>query len=113
MAKGFRGASPMGGSINMNMIKQAQKMQQDMQKLQEELESREFQASAGGGAVTAVVCRKQLKSLTISPDVIDPDDVEMLTDLVMAAVNEALTQCEETTAREMQKVTGGMQGLPF
>ncbi len=102
------------GGFNMNaLMKQAQKMQQDMQKLQEELESREFQASAGGGAVTAVVCRKQLKSLTISPDVIDPDDVEMLTDLVMAAVNEALTQCEETTAREMQKVTGGMQGLPF
>ena len=88
-------------------------MQQDMQKLQEELENREFQASAGGGAVTAVVCQKQVKSLTISPEVVDPEDVEMLTDLVMAAVNEALTQCEETTAREMQRVTGGMQGLPF
>ncbi len=102
------------GGFNMNaLMKQAQKMQQDMQKLQEELESREFQASAGGGAVTAVVCQKQLKSLTISPDVIDPDDVEMLSDLIMAAVNEAFAQCEETTAREMQKVTGGMQGLPF
>ena len=66
-----------------------------------------------GGAVTAVVCHKQVKSLTISPEVVDPDDVEMLTDLVMAAVNEALTQCEETTTREMQRLTGGMQGLPF
>ena len=104
----------MPGGFNMNaLMKQAQKMQQDMQKLQEELENREFQASAGGGAVTAVVCRKQLKSLTISPEVVDPEDIEMLSDLVMAAVNEAMSLCEETTASEMQKLTGGMPGLPF
>ena len=56
---------------------------------------------------------KQLKKLEIAPEVVDPEDVEMLSDLIMAAVNEAMTQCEETTAREMQKITGGMQGLPF
>ena len=104
----------MPGGFNMNaLMKQAQKMQQDMQKLQQELENREFQASAGGGAVTAVVSQKQLKSLSISPEVIDPDDADMLADLVMAAVNESCAQCEETTAREMQKVTGGMPGLSF
>ena len=102
----------MPGGFNMNaMMKQAQKLQADMAKLQAELEAREFQASAGGGAVTAVVSGKQLKSLTISPDAVDPDDVEMLCDLVLAAVNDALNQCEETTAREMQKITGGMPGL--
>jgi len=102
----------MPGGFNMNaMMKQAQKLQADMAKLQAELEAREFQASAGGGAVTAVVSGKQLKSLTIAPDAVDPDDVEMLCDLVLAAVNDALNQCEETTAREMQKLTGGMPGL--
>ena len=110
MAKG-RGVP---GGFNMNaLMKQAQKMQQDMQKMQEELESREFEASAGGGAVKAVVAHKQIKSLTIAPDVVDPDDIEMLTDLVMAAVNEALSTSEETMAREMQKLTGGMPGMPF
>ena len=102
------------GGFNMNaLMKQAQKMQQDMHKLQEELENREFEASAGGGAVKAVVSHKQVKSLTIAPEAVDPDDAEMLADLVMAAVNEALAQCEETTTREMQRLTGGMQGLPF
>ena len=102
----------MPGGFNINaMMKQAQKLQADMAKLQAELEAREFQASAGGGAVTAVVSGKQLKSLTIAPDAVDPDDVEMLCDLVLAAVNDALNQCEETTAREMQKLTGGMPGL--
>lgn len=104
----------MPGGFNMNaLMKQAQKMQDDMAKLQAELESREFTASAGGGAVKATVCGKLLKNLEISAEVIDPEDSEMLCDLVMAAVNEAMTQCEETTAKEMQKITGGMQGLPF
>ena len=81
------------GGFNMNaLMKQAQKMQQDMQKLQEELENREFEASAGGGAVKAVVSHKQVKSLTIAPEAVDPDDAEMLADLVMAAVNEALDE---------------------
>ena len=111
MAKGYgsRGMGGMGGGINMNMIKQAQKMQQDMQKMQAELEEKEYTASAGGGVVTAVVTGKHvLKNLTIDPEAVDPDDVEMLTDLVMTAVNDALRQCEETTSREMQKLTGGM-----
>ena len=94
----------MPGGFNMNaLMKQAQKMQQDMQKLQEELENREFEASAGGGAVTAVVCHKQVKSLTISPEVVDPDDVEMLTDLVMAAVNEALRTAAETVEPSVKR----------
>ncbi|MEA4919992.1 MAG: YbaB/EbfC family nucleoid-associated protein [Clostridiaceae bacterium] len=104
----------MPGGFNMNaLMKQAQKMQEDMAKLQAELETREFTASAGGGAVKAVVCGKLLKSLEISPEVIDPEDSDMLCDLIMAAVNEAMSQCEEITAGEMQKITGGAQGLPF
>lgn len=100
------------GGMNMNaMMKQAQKLQQDMARLQEELEAREFTASSGGGVVTAVVCGKKLQSLEISPDAVDPEDVEMLSDLVMAAVNEALFQSEETMATEMGKLTGGMPGL--
>ena len=104
----------MSGGFNMNaLMKQAQKMQEDMKKLQDELAVREFTASAGGGAVKATVCSKQLKKLEISPEVIDPEDSEMLCDLVMAAVNEAMNQCEEVTAKEMEKITGGVQGLPF
>ena len=104
----------MPGGFNMNaLMKQAQKMQEDMKKLQDELAVMEFTASAGGGAVKATVCSKQLKKLEISPEVIDPDDSEMLCDLVMAAVNEAMNQCEEVTAKEMEKITGGVQGLPF
>ena len=103
----------MPGGFNMNaMMKQAQKLQNDMAKLQAELEAREFVASAGGGAVKATVCGKVIKNLEIKPEVVDPDDIEMLSDLIMAAVNEAMTQCEDTTNREMQKLTGGMN-LPF
>ena len=79
----------MPGGFNMNaLMKQAQKMQADMEKMQAELETREFTASSGGGAVTAVVSGKLLKSIKINPEVVDADDVEMLEDLVMAAVNE-------------------------
>lgn len=104
----------MPGGFNMNaMMKQAQKLQNDMAKLQGELELREYTATAGGGVVSATVCNKQIKALTISPDAVDPEDVEMLCDLVTAAVNDALNQAEETTAQEMQKLTGGagMGGL--
>ena len=89
MAKGgFRG--PMGGGMNMNMIKQAQKMQQDMLKMQEELEVKQYEAAAGGGVVKAVVNGKhEVVSLTIDPEAVDPEDVEMLQDMVVAAVNEA------------------------
>ena len=109
MAKGnFRGG-PMGGGMNMNMLKQAQKMQQDMMKMQEELENAEYTATAGGGVVTAVVSgKRELTSLTISPEAVDPDDVEMLQDLVIAAVNEGMTKVQDAMKEELSKVTGGM-----
>ena len=99
-----------GGPGNMqSMIKQAQKMQEDMARVQAELDAREYTATAGGGAVTAVVDGKHmLKSLQIKPEVVDPEDVEMLADLVTAAVNEAVRQAADTAEAEMGKVTGGM-----
>ena len=114
MAKGFgsRGMG-MGGGMNMNMIKQAQKMQQDMMRMQQELEEKTYEASAGGGVVTAVVTgKRELKSLDIDPDAVDPEDVEMLQDLIVAAVNEAMRAAESDAANTMQKLTGGL-GLPF
>ena len=108
MAKGgFRG--PMGGGMNMNMIKQAQKMQQDMLKMQEELDAKTYSASAGGGVVTAEVNGKRaLITLTIDPEAVDPDDVEMLQDMVIAAVNSALKAAETSREESMAKVTGGL-----
>lgn len=102
-----------GGMGNMNnMIKQAQKMQKDMMKMQEELEQRQIESSAGGGAVTVVVTgKKELVSINIKPEVVDPDDVEMLQDLILAAVNEAIRKAEEMVSGEMSKLTGGL-GLP-
>lgn len=114
MAKGFnsRGMGGMGG-MNMNMIKQAQKMQQDMLKAQEELENKEYEATAGGGVVTAVVSgKRELVSVTIDPEAVDPDDVEMLQDLIVAAVNEGLRTAAEDAAGQMQRLTGGLN-LPF
>lgn len=109
MAKGnFRGG-PMGGGMNMNMVKQAQKMQQDMMKMQEELEKAEYTAAAGGGVVTAVVSgKKELVSLTIDPEAVDPEDVEMLQDMVVAAVNEALRKAESSASEGMARLTGGL-----
>lgn len=110
MAKGFMPG--MGGNMQQLMMK-AQKMQQDVQRVQEEVGNRELEYSAGGGAVKAVIYgRKELKSIEIKQEVVDPDDVEMLQDLVVAAVNGALTLADETMASEMNKVTGGMN-LPF
>ena len=108
MAKGgYRG--PMGGGINMNMIKQAQKMQQDMLKMQEEMEAKEYEATSGGGMVTARVNGKhELVSLTINPEAVDPDDVEMLQDMVVAAVNEAMRKAEAEACQSMAKLTGGL-----
>lgn len=105
-----RGGFPgMGGNMN-NMIKQAQKMQREMAKLQEELEQREVEASAGGGAVTVVASgKKEIKEIKIDPEVVDQDDVEMLQDLVLAAVNEAIRKAEEMVASEMGKLTGGLK----
>ena len=112
MAKGF-GSRGMGGGINMNMIKQAQKMQQDMQRMQAELEQKEYTAQAGGGVVSATVTgRHELKSVTIDPEAVDPDDVEMLQDLIVAAVNEALRKAADDAASQMSRLTGGL-GLPF
>ena len=105
---GFRGGM-MGGGMNMNMMKQAQKMQQDLLKMQQELESRTYTATSGGGMVTAEVTGKhELKSLTIEPDAVDPEDVEMLQDMVIAAVNEAMRKAQALASESMAKVTGGL-----
>ena len=115
MAKGFgsRGMGGMGGGMNMNMMKQVQKMQQDMMKMQQELETKTYTAAAGGGVVSATVTgKRELKALEIDPDAVDPDDVEMLEDLIVAAVNEAMRAAEGDAASTMQKLTGGL-GLPF
>ena len=99
----------MGGGNMQQLARQAQKLQQQMAKMQEEIEAREFEATAGGGMCTAVVNgKKELLSLSIKPEAVDPDDVEMLQDLVMAAVNEALRTAGETMDREMGKMTGGL-----
>jgi DNA-binding YbaB/EbfC family protein len=109
MAKGgFRGGS-YGGGMNMNMLKQAQKLQQDMLKMQEEMEQRTYEASAGGGVVKAVVSGKnELVSLTIDPEAVDPDDVEMLQVMIVAAVNEAIRKAETSRNEGMSKLTGGL-----
>ena len=109
MAKGgFRGGG-YGGMNQMQMMKQAQKMQQELQKMQEEMDAAEFSATAGGGAVTATVSgKRELVSLTISPDAVDPEDVEMLQDLVVAAVNEALRKAEDAASQNMSRLTGGL-----
>ena len=114
MAK--HGGYPMGmmGGGNMQaLMKQAQKMQQDMQRMQQELQTREFTATVGGGAVRATAYgSKVIKSIEIDPACVDPDDVEMLQDLVLSAVNEAMRMAEEATNSEVSKLTGGM-GLGF
>lgn len=92
-----------------NLVKQAQAMQQKMARMQEELESQSYEASSGGGMVKAIVDGKQrLQSLTINPDAVDPEDVEMLQDLVVAAVNEAVKASQDQLKKEMGKMTGGM-----
>lgn len=99
-----------GGAQNMNsMIKQAQRMQDQITELQEDIEEREFTAVVGGGAVEVVVTgKKTIKSLTIKPEVVDPEDIEMLQDLIISAVNEAVNNVETTTEAEMSKITGGV-----
>ncbi len=109
-----KGGFPGFGGGNMgNLIKQAQKMQQDMAKLQEELQEKTIETTAGGGAITVVVSgKKELQSITIKPEVVDPDDVEMLQDLILAAVNEAIRKADEMVNSEMGKLTGGLGGMP-
>lgn len=108
MAKG--GFPSFGGGGNMNnLMKQAQKFQKQMEDMQSDLENKEFSATAGGEAVKVVVNgKKQIVSIQIKPEVVDPDDVEMLQDLVLTACNQALKNAEEQTAAEMKKLTGGL-----
>ena len=108
MAKGgFRGMP--GGMNQAAMIKQAQKMQQEMLRMQEEQENKTYSAAAGGGMVTATVNGKhELVNLEIKPDAVDPDDVEMLQDMVMAAVNEAMRAADADAANNMSRLTGGL-----
>ena len=112
MAKrgGFPGGMGGFGGMNMNnLMKQAKKMQEEMQKSQEELSSKEFDATAGGGAISVKVTgEKVIKEIKIKPDVVDPDDVEMLEDLVLSAINEALKKADEETSSKMGKLTGGL-----
>ena len=108
MPKGF---NPMpGGGMNMNqLMKQAQKMQKQMTEMQEDLANKTLEVSSGGGAVKVTVNgEKKITDLVISPDVVDPEDVEMLQDLVMSAINEAIRQMDETVNSQMSKVTGGL-----
>ncbi|MEG0613954.1 MAG: YbaB/EbfC family nucleoid-associated protein [Clostridium sp.] len=106
MAKG--GFPGMGGNMN-NLMKQAQKLQKQMEDAQKDLETKEFEASVGGGAVTVTVTgKKVIKDIVIKPEVVDPDDVEMLQDLVLTAVNEALKKAEDETNESMGKLTGGL-----
>ena len=101
------------GGMNMQaMMKQAQKMQAEMMKKQQELEEMEYTASAGGGAVSVTVKNKQIASLTIKPEAVDPEDVEMLQDMIVAAVNEAMRAADSDASSTMSKLTGGLN-LPF
>lgn len=105
MFKGGMGMNNMQG-----MLKKVQKMQSDMAKLQEDLKSRTLEATAGGGAVTVVVTgNKDVVSVTLKPEVVDPEDIEMLQDLIVTAVNDAMKQVDTMTETEMGKVTGGMK----
>ena len=108
MAKGsFKGGY--GGGVNMNMIKQAQKMQENMLKMQAEMEAQTYTATAGGGMVTAEVNGKhELVSVTIDPEAVDPEDVEMLQDMIVAAVNEAVRSAQTAMNDSMARLTGGL-----
>ncbi len=102
-----------GGPQNMNaMIRQAQKMQEDMAALQEDLDTREYDISAGGGVVGVKINgKKEILSINIEPEIVDPDDIETLSDILVAAVNEAIKRVEDTNNEEMAKITGSV-GLP-
>ena len=106
---GFPGGMP--GNMG-NLMKQAQKMQRQMEEASKELEEKEVTAAAGGGAVEVTVSgKKEVTKVKIDPEAVDPDDVEMLEDMIMAATNEALRQIEEYSQPSMSKITGGMGGL--
>lgn len=106
---GFPGGMP--GNMN-NLMKQAQKMQKQMEDKTKELEAKEWEATAGGGAVTVRVSgKKEVVSVKLTEEVVDPDDIEMLEDLIVAATNEALRQMEEESSQMMNSITGGLGGL--
>lgn len=108
-----RGIPPMGGNMN-NLLRQAQKIQKQIEETKAQIEAKTVEASSGGGAVTAVVNgRKQLVDIKIKREVVDPDDVEMLQDLIIAAINEAANKADEMVNEEMAKIAGGfsMPGL--
>ncbi|HEY5562334.1 MAG TPA: YbaB/EbfC family nucleoid-associated protein [Clostridiaceae bacterium] len=112
MAKG--GFPGMGGGNMNNLMKQAQKFQQQMEDMQKELDGRKFEATVGGGVVKVIASgKRQILEINIKPEAVDPDDVEMLEDLILTACNDALNRAEEETAAEMKKLTGGisMPGL--
>ncbi len=114
MAKrgGFPGGA-MPGNMS-NLMKQAQRMQRQMEEGQKELETKEFTSAAGGGAVEVTVNgKKEIVKVKLSEEVVDPEDIEMLQDLIVAATNEALRQAEEASTAMMGKMTGGLGGLPF
>ena len=101
-----------GASNMQSMLKQAQKMQEDMAQIQAELEAKEYEIKAGGGAVTVKINgKKEILSLDIAPEIVDPDDIETLADIITAGVNQAIKTVEEDAASEMGKVTGGMGGM--
>ena len=102
-----------GGPQNMNaMLKQAQKMQEDMANLQADLDTREYDVSAGGGVVTIKINgKKEILAIDIKPEIVDPDDIETLSDILTAAVNEAIKRVEDTNNAEMSKITGSL-GMP-
>ena len=113
MAKrgGFPGGMP--GNMN-NMMKQVQKMQKQMEEQQKMLEESEYTATAGGGAVEVTITgKKVVTKVKLDPDAVDPDDVEMLEDLIMVAVNEAMKKADEASSAAMSRMTGGMGGFPF
>lgn len=99
-----------GGPQNMQaMIRQAQKMQEDMAAKQEELDAREYDIQAGGGVVSVKINgKKEILAIDIKPEIVDPDDIETLSDILVAGINEAIKRVEDTNAAEMEKVTGGM-----
>ena len=113
MKANYKAPKGMGGPSNLNaMLREAQKMQADMQEKQAELELREDEVSAGGGAVTVRINgKKQILAMNIAEEIVDPDDIETLSDILVAAVNEAIRRVEDTAAAEMEQITGAM-GMP-
>ena len=110
MAKGRMPAMGGMGGMNMNaMLRQAQKMQENMEKTRLELDAREYDITAGGGVVTVKINgKKEILAIDLKPEIVDPDDIETLSDILVAAVNEAIKRVEDTNSKEMEKITGSM-----